>query len=231
MGPTAITTYTGGGGSAHVIPYDTVASSYDALIAAAKAKCGDAVKVSFVPGYDLDGPIVPSSVLKAPDPAEGYANWTLKPEDAAFANMPGLLRQQIITATVTSGTQPVLYTGADVAPDQLDATVNYIGSNGLPANTAWRWSGTLTAPAAGSYSLRIFIANQSSAQLFIDGLTTSNPTTRRINLDAYPNYFPASMTSSYASQTVANKSHDLGLPGRTAWQLQRNPDRRPAASS
>jgi beta-glucosidase len=97
MGPTAISTYTGGGGSAHVRPFDPVQSSYDALIAAAKAKCGDDVKISYVPGYDIDGPIVPSSVLKAPDPAEGYPNWTLKPEDAAFANQPGLLRQQIMT--------------------------------------------------------------------------------------------------------------------------------------
>ena len=70
MGPTAISTYTGGGGSAHVIPFDPVQSSYDALIAAAKAKCGDSVQISYVPGYDIDGPIVPSSVLKAPDPAE-----------------------------------------------------------------------------------------------------------------------------------------------------------------
>jgi beta-glucosidase len=209
MGPTALTTYTGGGGSAHVIPYDPVESSYDALIAAATAKCGDGVKIGWVPGYDVDGPVVPSSVLSAPDPAEVYPNWTLKPEDAAFANMPGLLRQQITTDTVPSGMQPVLYTGADAAPDQLDATVEYIGDNGLPAGTAWRWSGTFTAPAAGSYSLRIFIADQSSSQLFIDGLTTSNPNTRRINVGSYPNYFPASMTTSYASLTVANKSHDL----------------------
>ncbi|MBK9710079.1 MAG: glycoside hydrolase family 3 C-terminal domain-containing protein [Kouleothrix sp.] len=204
MGPTAISTYTGGGGSAHVVPFDTVPSSYDALVAAAKAKCGDDVKISYVPGYDIDGPIVPSSVLMAPDTAAPYANWTLRAEDAAFANQPGLLRQQIITTQPASGAQPVLYTGADAAADQLDATVNYVGSNGLPASTAWRWTGTLTAPAAGSYSLRIFVANQSAAQLFTDGLTT---TQRRFNQGAYPNYFPASMTSSYATQTVANKTH------------------------
>jgi beta-glucosidase len=205
MGPTAISTYTGGGGSAHVIPFDPVQSSYDALIAAAKAKCGENVEISYVPGYDIDGPIVPSSVLKAPDPAEGYPNWTLKPEDAVFANQPGLLRQQITTDAVPSGSQPVFYTDADAAPDQLDAMVNYVGDNGLPAGTAWRWSGTLTAPADGSYALRIFIANQSSAQLFTEGLTTSQ---RRINQGTYPNYFPNSMTSSYASLTVANKTHD-----------------------
>ena len=150
MGPTAISTYTGGGGSAHVRPFDPVQSSYDALVAAATAKCGAGVKISYVPGYDIDGPIVPSSMLKAPDPAEGYPNWTLKPEDTVFANQPGLLRQQITTDTVASGDQPVLYTGLDVVSDTLDATVNYVGNDGLPAGTAWRWSGTLTAPAAGS---------------------------------------------------------------------------------
>ena len=210
MGPTAITTYTGGGGSAHVRPYDPVASSLDALTEAAKAKCGDGVKISWVPGYDVDGPIVPSSVLSAPDPAEGYPNWTLKPEDAAFANQPGLLRQQITIDPVASGNQPVLYTGADAAPDQLDPTVNDILDNTLPANTAWRWSGTFTAPAEGSYALRIFIADQSSSQLFVDGLTSSGQgSARRINVGAYSSYFPESMSNSYATLTVANKSHDL----------------------
>jgi beta-glucosidase len=206
MGPTAITTYTGGGGSAHVRPYDPVETTYDAIAAAATAKCGDGVKISWVPGYDLDGQVVPSSVLKAPDPAEGYPNWTLKPEDAAFANQPGLLRQQITTDPVPSGSQPLLYTGADAAPDQLDPTVDY---DTLPANTAWRWSGIFTAPAAGSYMLGIFIADQSSSQLFIDGLTTSNPNTRRINVGAYGPFFPESMSNSYATLTVANKSHNL----------------------
>jgi beta-glucosidase len=205
MGPTAISTYTGGGGSAHVRPYDTVQSSYDALIAAAQAKCGEGVKISYVPGYDLDGPIVPSSVLTAPDYANPYEFWTLKPEDEAFSNQPGLLRQQITTASVPSGSQPVLYTEADAAPDQLDTTVNYVGDNGLPAGTAWRWTGTLTPPATGSYALRIFVANQSSAQLFVDGLTSGS---RRINQSGYPTYFPDSMTNSYATQTVSQKTHD-----------------------
>jgi len=207
MGPTAISTYTGGGGSAHVRPYDPVESSYDALIAAAQAKCGPGVMVSYVPGYDLDGPIVPSSVLVAPDPAEGYPNWTLKPEDAVFAGQPGLLRQQITRDAVTSGNQPVLYDGPDAAPDQLDTAVNYIQEDTLPAGTAWRWSGTLTPPADGSYALRIFVKDQASAQLFIDGLSTSG-TFRRINLSTYPTYFPDSMSNSYATATVANKTHD-----------------------
>jgi beta-glucosidase-like glycosyl hydrolase/enterochelin esterase-like enzyme len=208
MGPTAISTYTGGGGSAHVRPFDPVQSTYDALIAAAQAKCGAGVKLSYVPGYDIDGPIVPSSVLNAPDTSNPYPYWTLTPADVAFSNLPGLLRQEVVTSTVAiSGSQPTLVdpTGAS---DQLDATVNYTGSNMLPAGTAWRWTGLLTAPASpvsGTYQLRIFIKNQANASLYTEGLTTAQ---RRINLSAFPTYFPNSMTNSYATLTVAQKSHD-----------------------
>lgn len=207
MGPTAISTYTGGGGSAHVRPYDPVESSYDALIEAATAKCGDGVKISYVPGYDLNGPITPSSVLSAPDPADPdprIANFTIRPEDAAFAGQPGLLRQQITRDSVSSGNQPVLVDGV---PGQLDATVNYNWTNPLPANTAWRWTGVLTAPSDGTYTLRIYTAYQDSAQLFVDGLSTSS-SNRRINLGGYPTYFPDSMSNSYATNTVANKLQD-----------------------
>ena len=185
MGPTSISTYTGGGGSAHVRPYDTVESTYDALIEAATAKCGEGVMVSYVPGYDLNGPIVPPSALTAPG---GEA---------------GLLRQQITRDPVASGDEPVLAPGG--APDQVDPTVNYNWNNLLPANSAWRWTGVLTAPSDGSYTLGIYAAYQDSAELFVDGLSTIN---RRINMGSYPTYFPDSMTNSYATNTVANKLQD-----------------------
>ena len=175
MGPTSISTYTGGGGSAHVRPYDPVESTYDALIEAAAAKCGEGVTVSYVPGYDLNGPVVPSSVLSAPD------------------GQPGLLRQQI----TRDSDEPA----PDGAPDQVDPTVNYNWNNMLPANTAWRWTGYLTAPSDGNYALRVYAAYQDSAQLFVDG-------NRRINMGSYGPYFPDSMSSSYATNTVANKLQD-----------------------
>lgn len=193
MGPTAVAPYYGGGGSAHVRPYDGSASAYDQIKARTSAR--------YVPGYDLDGQIVPSSALSAPDPAAGYPNWTLTPADAAFAGKPGLLRQQITTDAVASGAQPVLYTGAGAAPDQLDATVD--GS--LPANTAWRWSGLLTAPAAGNWQLKVFVQNQANAQLFVDGLATAN---RPVNTGAYP-LAPA---SSYAALAETARSHDPANP-------------------
>ena len=71
-------------------------------------------------------------------PAAGYPNWTLTPADAAFANQPGLLRQQITTDPVASGAQPVLYTGSDAAPDRVDSTIDYTGQSALAPSTAWR---------------------------------------------------------------------------------------------
>jgi beta-glucosidase len=192
MGPSAVASYYGGGGSAHVIPYDGSASPYQAL-------SGNARRLSYVPGYDLDGVVIPSPALAAPDPAEGYPNWTLTDADAAFAGKPGLLRQQITTAAVPSGSQPVLVPGAD----QLDATVD---ASGLPPGTAWRWSGTLTAPVASSgWQLKVFVQNQASSQLFADGLSTAS---RLINVNAYP----AAPASSYASLGESARSHDPAGP-------------------
>jgi beta-glucosidase len=201
MGPTAIAPYVGGGGSAHVTPYDPVQSPYDALGAAA----GSGANLSYIPGYDLDGRLVPSSALRAPDPAAGYPNWTLTPADAAFANQPGLLRQQITTDPVPDGAQPVLYAGSDAAPDQLDPTVDYTGSKTLPASTAWRWSGLLTPPSnpgGTAWQLKVFVADQASTQLFVDSLAV-NPG-RAINIGAYP----AAPTSSYAGLNETARSHD-----------------------
>jgi beta-glucosidase len=190
MGPTAIAPYIDGGGSSHVTPYDPAQGPYDALLA-------KGAHVSYVPGYDLDGVLTPSSALLAPDPAEGYPNWTLNAGDAAFAGQHGLLRQQITTAAVASGAQPVTQAGG--AADQLDSTVDAT----LPASTGWRWSGTLTAPAAGAWQLKVFVSGQANSQLFVDGLATAQ---RRVNIGAYP----AAPGSSYAGLSQTAKSHDPG---------------------
>ncbi|MGE5292562.1 MAG: beta-glucosidase family protein [Micromonosporaceae bacterium] len=204
MGPTAIAPYVGGGGSAHVTPYDPAQGPYDALAAAA----GRRANLTYVPGYDLDGQVVPSSAVSAPDPAANYPNWTLTAADAAFAGKPGLLRQQTTTDAVASGAQPVLYTGSDAPPDQLDTTVDYTGANTLPAGTAWRWSGLLTAPAnpgGTGWQLKVFVKNQARAQLFIDGLTVGGAgNARRINIGAYP----AAPSTSYAALAENARSHD-----------------------
>src|SRR6266545_4045189 len=199
MGPTAIAPYVGGGGSAHVTPYDPVQGPFDALAASTGGN------LRYVPGYDLDGKLVPATVMSAPNPAESYPNWTLTPADAAFAGQPGLLRQQITTDPVASGAQPVLDTAPDAAPDRVDPTVDYTGQNTLPGGTAWRWSGKLTAPAnpgGTSWQLKAFVANQASTQLFVDSLATSPG--RLVNIGAYP----VAPTASYAGLTETARSHD-----------------------
>jgi beta-glucosidase len=203
LGPTATAPYTSGGGSSHVTPYDPAQSPYDALL----GKAASGSKLSYVPGYDLDGQLVPSSALTAPDPAEGYPNWTLNAGDAAFAGQNGLLRQQITTAAVASGAQPVAQPGG--AADRLDPTVDYTGANTLPAGTGWRWSGTLTAPSnpgGTGWQLKVFVANQANSQLFVDGLATAQ---RRVNIGAYP----AAPASSFAGLSETAKSHDPSAEG------------------
>jgi len=86
MGPTSVTPYVGGGGSAHVLPFDDVPSPFDALVAGA----GHSARIRFVPGYDLDGELVPASAVAAP-------------ADSAFAGQPGWLRTQISTVPPASG--------------------------------------------------------------------------------------------------------------------------------
>ncbi len=201
IGPTAVAPYIGGWGSAHVQPFDPVASPYEALVAAA----GPGANVEYVHGYDLDGVVVPSSALAAPDFANPYPHWTLRVEDEPFSNQPGLLRQQITTQDVPAGAQPVLYSDAGAAPDRLDATVDYVGGDALPPGTAWRWTGTFTAPAGGEWRLKVFVSRQTSVELFVDGLDAAH---RAIQMRAYT--FPA---SSYAALDHVERSHDLSAPG------------------
>ena len=191
MGPTAVTPYIGGGGSANVTPYDNVISPYAALKAGAKANA----KISYVPGYDLDGIVMPATPVVAPAP---------------FAGQNGWLRSQIDTVVPASGVAPAPCT-ANCVPDQLDATVDYSNTT-LPAGTAWRWQATFTAPTAGTYQLKIFVKDQNSAQLFVDGLAT-NPN-RRINMSAYgiAGGIGGASVSSWDKMTQTAKSHDPNGP-------------------
>ena len=68
MGPTATATYVGGGGSAHVTPFEPITSSLTALRDAAGGGT-----VDYVQGYDLDGELVPSSAVAVPAGSVGAA--------------------------------------------------------------------------------------------------------------------------------------------------------------
>ncbi len=189
MGPTAVATYVGGGGSAHVTPAPGVTNPFEEL----QAEVGPDAKLSYVPGYDLDGTVMPASAVAAP-------------AGSAFAGQQGWLRQQTSTAAVPSGQAPAACTGT-CAADQLDPTVDYTGSNALPAGTAWRWTARFTAPSAGTWQLKIFVRNQSSASLFVDGLATAQ---RRINIGGFGlvGGFGASTVPTWDGLAQANKNHD-----------------------
>ena len=68
MGPTATATYVGGGGSAHVTPFEPIINSLTALREAAGSRT-----VDYVQGYDLDGQLVPASAATASDRRERLA--------------------------------------------------------------------------------------------------------------------------------------------------------------
>jgi beta-glucosidase len=192
VGPTSVTPYIGGGGSANVTPYDDAPSPYGALKSAAPADG----KVTYSRGYDLDGSVVPTSVL-AP------------PADSPFVGQTGLVRTQISPTVPAAGTAPAACATA-CAPDVIEPTVDHTASTGtLAAGTAWRWQGTLTAPSDGDYQLKIFVKNQSSAQLYLDGGLTNAD--RRINLGPYgvaSGGIGGSTVSSWHKLTQTAKSHD-----------------------
>lgn len=193
MGPTAVTPYIGGGGSGHVIPFDDVPSPFAAVMADA----GPDAHVRFVPGYDLDGDIVPASAVGPP-------------AGSPFTGQPGWWRTQISTVVPASGTAPAPCTGGCSA-DQLDPTIDYT-AEALPAGTAWRWQATFTAPSAGGWQLKVFVVHQTSAQLFVDGLATTP--NRRINLGLYAagGGFGTSTMSSWHGLLQTAKSHDPQSP-------------------
>jgi beta-glucosidase len=180
VGPTATATYVGGGGSAHVTPFEPITSPLSAL----RAGVGSGT-VNYVQGYDLDGQVVPSSATTVPAGTSVLAAG-LPATDASFAGENGWLRQQISTVTPPSGSEPAACSGT-CAPDQVDPTVDYTDDTStLPAGTAWRWTTHFTVPAApagsNGWQLKVFVKNQSSAQLFVDGLASS---ARRINIAQY----------------------------------------------
>jgi beta-glucosidase len=59
-----------------------------------------------------------------------------------------------------------------VAPDgatQIDPVVDFTGSDALPPDTEWRWTGTLTAPVTGDYGLKLQTGG-GGGTLLIDGV-------------------------------------------------------------
>jgi beta-glucosidase len=200
IGPTAAAAYVGGLGSSRVRPYDPVVSPFEAL-----SRAAGPAGPSYVAGYDLDGVPVPPEALTSPEISSPYPHWTLRAEDAALSGLPGLLRQQITLAPVPSGEQPVFEASAARAPDQVDSTIDYVGDRALGAGTAWRWTGLLTAPATGEWRVTLFVAGQSRAELYVDGLLESD---RAVFIGG----FPEPPARSFAHLAQAERSHDPRAP-------------------
>jgi len=94
VGPTAVTPMVGGGGSAHVLPLDTVAA-----LPALRLYAPSGITVRYLPGIDLDGVVVPSTALTT---------------GAAKGASPGLVRSEDGKRV---GTDTVIdFTGADALP-------------------------------------------------------------------------------------------------------------------
>jgi beta-glucosidase len=204
-GPTAFAPYTGGGGSAHVTPKPNAQSPYDALVAAATAKCGGNPVVNATPGYlpstNVDGWPVPTHGGSASDPG-GH---------------PGLLRTQASSGTVVPpGTAITPCTpGSGCAAPQDDQVVNYTNYNNavLAPGTGWVWQGSVTAPPTdGPWVLRVCYANQVASatngaiQLFASATPFSGgipQTTDRV----------ANVTGNYADQSGAAQTGQCHSPG------------------
>jgi beta-glucosidase len=202
-GPTAFAPYTGGGGSAHVTPKPNVQSPYDALVAAATAKCGGSPVISATPGYlpstNVDGWPVPTHGGSAADPG-GH---------------PGLLRTEASSATVVPPGTAVTPCASGCAAPQDDRTVNYTNANNavLAPGTGWVWQGSVTAPATdGPWVLRVCYANQ-----------VASPTNGAIQLFASATPFSGgipqatdrvvNVTSTYADQSGAAQTGQCHSPG------------------
>jgi beta-glucosidase len=203
-GPTAFAPYTGGGGSAHVTPKPNAQSPYDALVAAATAKCGGSPVINATPGYlpstNVDGWPVPTHGGSASDPS----------------NQPGLLRTQASSgAVVPPGTAVTPCSDGGCAAPQDDQTVNYTNYNNatLAPGTGWVWQGSVTAPSTdGPWVLRVCYANQAAS-----------PTNGAIQLFSSPTPFAGgipqttdrvvNVTSAYADQSGAAQTGQCHSPG------------------
>ena len=73
----------------------------------------------------------------------------------------------VLTPANDSTAHGLLRTAAD-STTQVDTVIDDVGANALPPNTAWTWTGTLTAPSAGDYEIKLQ-ARGGGATLEFDG--------------------------------------------------------------
>ena len=154
IGPNAFQTYTGGGGSARVIPIaGQVPTSYDSLVQAAPAGANITYALGYAPSATVEGFAVPSQGGSATHAASSV-------DPVAVPAGPGFLREQTTYAVTPAGSAATHCTVGDpgCAPDQADQSIEYSDltpTTTLPMGTAWRWTGAVTAPDNGPWELRV----------------------------------------------------------------------------
>ena len=146
MGATAFVVNQGGGGSAQVVPIaGQIPSAYDTIVRSAPAGANITSTLGYSPNSTTEGFVVPS-------------------QGGSVAGS-GFLRQQTTLAVTPAGSAATHCTVGDpgCAADQNDASIAYGGlttPTTLPAGTAWRWTGAITAPATnGPWQLRVCYGN------------------------------------------------------------------------
>ena len=126
MGPTATATYVGGGGSAHVTPFEPITNSLAALRAAA------------------GGGTVTTSRATTSTASSCRRPRTFRPATSARLAAAADLRQTVLRRSRAQ--RPRAACTGTCAPDQVDPTVDYTTQTStLPAGTAWRWTTHFTA--------------------------------------------------------------------------------------
>lgn len=73
----------------------------------------------------------------------------------------------VLTPAGEPETSGLMRTASD-STTQVDPVVDYTGSNALPVDTEWAWTGTLTAPVTGDYELKLQTGG-GSGTLSLDG--------------------------------------------------------------
>jgi beta-glucosidase len=145
IGPNAAVARTGGGGSAYVSPIYAVAP-----LEGIEAKLGGAVKVDYAPGATFEGDLkpVPTSALRPP---------------AGHGEAPGLLGQYFGNEEWKG--EPSLV--------RVDPRIDWDWGPGGPEgwdqvdHFSIRWTGTITAPETGLYSLGV--TSDDGSWLYLDG--------------------------------------------------------------
>ncbi|MQA88266.1 MAG: beta-glucosidase [Streptosporangiales bacterium] len=114
-------------------------------------------------------------------------------------------------AAIPASALSLTRTNTSTGETRPDPQVDYTGPDALPAGSAWRWTGTFTAPRTGDYELKLQTAG-GSGTLSVDG--TQVLTTGGFFSDA--SLIPTAddlTNASYPVHLTAGEAHEITLTG------------------